>query len=224
MNWYKKAQFDDIEDVHYSIDDERNDILGEYFDKHHKMGTMMSWSLIPFAPLKKIWEDYAEFGFVRDEIGITSIANHMLKNLARIQASTELAGHSQVGMNSQFEDFGVKPPKGDKAFDFYNIFIETPYGTPISDYGLKPLWQLAEELMEARNAEDKLIAIDKMLNVVHQRGDLAALFVEGGTSSLVTLSSKEDFEKKREEEEFKNQPKEEPKEVVAFNLMRFKRA
>jgi hypothetical protein len=33
------------------------------------------------------------------------------------------------------------------------------------------------------------VLVDRMLNVVHQRGDLAALFIEGGSASLSELSS-----------------------------------
>ena len=208
----KTAQFDDIEELFYSVDDSHGEILNEYFSKHRKKDSMMSWSVIPFATVKKIWEDYAEFGFVRDEIGINNIANQMLKNLARLQASTDLSGHSQFSTEDFCEENGYKPIDGNN-FDFYNNFLETPYGTPISDFGLKPLWNLADELIYAKNAEDKLIAIDKMFNIVHQRGDLAALFVEGGSTALSQLSSKEDFERKREDME---------EEVTASNISWYK--
>jgi hypothetical protein len=72
--------------------------------------------------------------------------------------------------------------------DFYQYFLETQYGTPISDYGLKPLWNIALKLAESNNDEEKLMLIDQMLNVVHQRGDLAALFIEGGSGALTQLS------------------------------------
>jgi len=72
----------------------------------------------------------------------------------------------------------------------YFDFLSTKFGVPISDYGLKPLWSLAEKLIETQDYVQKLIIIDRMLNVVHQRGDLAALFIEGGYESLQQLSGK----------------------------------
>lgn len=41
---------------------------------------------------------------------------------------------------------------------------------------------------------NKFIIIDKMLNVCHQRGDLAIFFVENGTSTLNKLAREEEKE------------------------------
>jgi len=192
---YKEAQFDSFEDVIYSVDEAREDIMREYYRKGRKRGTMMSWSVVPYSRLKKIWSDYAKLGIVRDEAGLREISNHILRNLARLQAATELGGHSQMNPDEMVKEMGFKPigPRND---DFYFSFLETKYGTPISDYGLPKLWELANQLMSKSTAEEKLIVLDQMLNVIHQRGDLAALFIEGGSSSLTDLSSAPSEEQK----------------------------
>jgi len=41
----------------------------------------------------------------------------------------------------------------------------------------------------AKSDEEKLYAIDKALNVVHQKSDLAAMFVEGGTKTLIDIAN-----------------------------------
>ena len=82
-------------------------------------------------------------------------------------------------------------------YDFYEDFLRVQQGSdenpsyeiPVSDYGLKPLWELAEELVNSTSYEESLVIVDQMLNVIHQRGDLASLFVEGGIRSLAELSS-----------------------------------
>ena len=81
----------------------------------------------------------------------------------------------------------MKKPKGDNS-DFYFNFLETDYGSPVSDYGLDKLWAIAELLMRESSSERQLLLCDQMLNVVHQRNDLAALFVEGGSSALSQLA------------------------------------
>lgn len=201
----KTAQLECFEDVIYSVREAQENILREYYDKRRKKGSMMSWSVIPFDRLKKIWEDYAKTGVVRDERGVDDIANSILKILARLQASTDLAGHSQGGMGGEdvAEELGFKPIDGRNS-DFYWDFLETPYGTPVSDFGLPQLWKIAEQLFSARNAEDKLLLIDQMLNVVHQRGDLAALFIEGGSGALSQLSAKDVQEEENVEASNKN--------------------
>jgi len=45
-----------------------------------------------------------------------------------------------------------------------------------------------QELTQTTEAEQKIPIIDKMLNVVHQRSDIAAWFVEGGSQALSQLS------------------------------------
>jgi len=76
----------------------------------------------------------------------------------------------------------------DKFFDYYVNDPEGKMGGFISDYGLKPLETLLGQLYNAKDAEQKLVIIDKMLNVVHQRSDIASWFVEGGSRALAQLS------------------------------------
>jgi hypothetical protein len=49
---------------------------------------------------------------------------------------------------------------------------------------MEPLQNLYLVIFNANTPEEKLYACDKALNVVHQRNDLAALFVEGGKTTL----------------------------------------
>lgn len=58
----------------------------------------------------------------------------------------------------------------------------------MSDYGLEPLLNHMSKLISTADSSEKLYTIDKMLNVVHQRSDLAAWFVEGGSRALSALS------------------------------------
>lgn len=170
------------------MDTHQRQIIDEYYDKKRKKGTKMSWSVIPFARLKRIWEDYVNFGFVRDVKGLQEIEKQMLNNLTKLQAATDLAGHgSGVDLEELVEDLGYKPIDG-RNTDFYFDFLETEYGAPVSDYGLPKLWEIVSEFPRAKTPEERLLLIDRMLNVVHQRGDLAALFVEGGSKSLSQLS------------------------------------
>jgi hypothetical protein len=59
----------------------------------------------------------------------------------------------------------------------------------LSDYGLPKLEAIYPSIFNAKTDEEKLYAIDKALNVVHQRNDLAAMFVEGGTKTLTQVAN-----------------------------------
>jgi hypothetical protein len=75
-----------------------------------------------------------------------------------------------------------------KFFDYYMNDPEGKMGGFISDYGLRPLEELLVQLLRAGTPEEKLLLIDRMLNVVHQRSDIADWFVEGGSHALAQLS------------------------------------
>lgn len=149
----------------------------------------MEWNVISFPRLKKIWQDHARYHIIRDVRGMEYIVDMMIKNVARLQATTELAGHEQGGDVDQYLDDNEMEPLKDEEqkSDFYHYYLETEYGTPISDYGLKPLWDLLKELIEVDTPEEQLVIVDRMLQVVHQRGDMAALFVQGGSKALMDL-------------------------------------
>jgi hypothetical protein len=94
---------------------------------------------------------------------------------------------------------------------FFNYYSEDPNSgqSYISDYGLPQLEKLCVKLLEESIPETKLLIIDQMLNVVHQRSDLASWFVKGGTDALSEISGsvstieesfflKEDYDVKKE--------------------------
>jgi hypothetical protein len=75
-----------------------------------------------------------------------------------------------------------------RFFDYYMDDPEHKMGGFISDYGLKPLETLLGQLIRSNKAETDIPIIDKMLNVIHQRSDIANWFVEGGSDALAQLS------------------------------------
>jgi len=74
---------------------------------------------------------------------------------------------------------------------FLWYYIDDPaIGQPrLSDYGLKPLVDLTSQLRSTYDSAEKVVIVDKMLNVVHQRSDLASWYVRGGSNALSDLSS-----------------------------------
>jgi hypothetical protein len=77
-------------------------------------------------------------------------------------------------LKDRFMDYYAEDPKSGQAY--------------ISDFGLRPLEVLLKTLLMEREPEKKIVTIDKMLNVIHQRSDIAAWFIEGGTKALSDIS------------------------------------
>jgi hypothetical protein len=89
----------------------------------------------------------------------------------------------------------LKPKLYDELMErfFWYYTVDSKTGANyLSDYGLKPLLKLLQELRYVDTPEEKVPIIDKMLNVVHQRSDMASWFVEGGSNALQKLSGMEE--------------------------------
>lgn len=77
----------------------------------------------------------------------------------------------------------------DLTWDEFEDRMDTYIGDDtFSDYATKPLVDLAYELIEAGSPEEQLLICDRMFNVIHCRGDIAALYVQGGSHALSQLS------------------------------------
>jgi hypothetical protein len=183
---------DDIDWSLYELKDEiLREVIGGFLDAREKGGGKQPWSVIPFPRLKKIWEDHIKYGFVRDTKGMDMFENIFTRNILKLYANTELAGHTQSDMADELNDYdqtmdSIWDRTGNYNFGDYIVGSNGQYR--ISDYGLEPLGNLLAQLRKEQDYEKKLPIMDKMLNVVHQRSDIAEMFIEGGSNSLNKLS------------------------------------
>jgi len=200
--WYKFSQSidnlqqqlpidnsDDITDEEYDFYEEadiaRNQVLQDFMQNPKQR---QSWNLIPASRLNKIWADYSKFGFVRDEAGIDYIAGIMIENTLKLYANTVFAGHTSSHPEQEAEMYDYQ--WNEQHDNDFADHIEDDNGAwRISDYAMNPLVNEAKRLKYAHTAEQKLQIIDRMLNIIHARSDIAGLFVEGGSRALDLLFS-----------------------------------
>ena len=144
---------------------------------------IITWPLISAARLQKIWNDYSVSGVVRDVKGMQEIADSMFEGIIRLKISNEISGHSVNDARVDFEDIGYEFTDGEWRHLIEGLENEKGEWY-VSDYGCPKLEDLIIPLKMAKTAEDQLLVVDQMLNVCHQRGDLAEMFVEGGSATL----------------------------------------
>jgi hypothetical protein len=179
------------DDVDWDLYELKNEIFHETvrgFLKARERGSgKQPWSFLPFPRLKKIWEDYMKNGFVRDEQGLEIIAGIMSRNILKLNVNTELSGRVNYSVDDDLEEYDITSEnlwEGDFTFgDYMRDEI-----TNISDFGLDPLLKLLKQLRQQTKPEEKLVTIDRMLNVIHQTSDLANIFLQGGVNDLNNLS------------------------------------
>jgi len=224
----------------------------------------ITWQVIPYTRLKKIWEDFMKMGNVRDVKGLDAIERIAIRNALRIDVITELAGHTSGGSSEedieenigywvdqqincilpqqsvdtnqleipyenpaaghqkkepveveecqteihpfakQVIDEKYNPANMDREdargmlmdamqWKFFENYLTDPKSGHlyISDYGLPAIMSQASKLYMEDNPVQKIVLIDSILNVVHQRSDLASWFVQGGSAALSDLSGYE---------------------------------
>lgn len=156
------------------------------------------WEVIKFQKLKRVWEYYAKHGFVREEKLIDEFESIIRRNVAKLDLNTEYCGHgSHYPDEDRLEDYGLSIADIDgtnREMDelTYNYFEDRKIGQlRISDYAIPKLAKLVDKMRRTNKYDEKLVLIDQVLNIVHQRSDLASWFVEGGSRSLSQLSDTE---------------------------------
>lgn len=175
-------------------------LMDDLLNKKNK-NPKQTFRLAPIARINKIWADFSKTGLVRDEAGIKMIGEIFIENIAMLAINTELAGHASSDpyhlIHGYNENITRKQAEKLLESDRFLNYIEDYNGQlRISDYGLPKLEKLAWKYLSQDNtAEEKLITLDMILNVVHQRSDLSRLFVEGGSRSLDNLFTNENSNK-----------------------------
>ena len=107
----------------------------------------------------------------------------MIENTQKLHANTVFMGHTEKSGREYAEELGIE--WNDEWEDTFPDHVEDENGQwRISDYALNPLVEDSVRLMTENDPVRKLLIIDRMLNRIHARSDIAALFIEGGQSTL----------------------------------------
>jgi hypothetical protein len=149
------------------------------------------WTTISLSRAKKIWRDYSKLGIVRDERGINDLAEEIIDKIVKIDAMTILMGHTPTCPKSLIKELELDYDEETDERMCTFLIDEQSGQWRISDYGLDKLQTIAIKLLMTTVPEERLLLIDQVFNVVHQRSDMASWFVKGGRMALEELSNQE---------------------------------
>lgn len=181
------------------------DLLSEFLDDKQRGVKVKKWRTIPLSQYQKALIEFMQYGeLIRfPSKYIDQWADIVTRNTLALEAGTELCGHEMYFPNDEvcsFFDFQKGTPDYEKCstfekcydfldeMGFYDWLVLPDGSTALSDYGMKPLGKLIQELEEQTTPEGQLVVINKILDVYHMRGDLASAFIEGGRDSLSQIS------------------------------------
>jgi hypothetical protein len=189
-----KLKFLLIENLDYDAAEDffrrRDEQLAELADLLKKSGGKgkLPWKTIPAKLLMKVWLQFGKYHRINTN-DLDKISDQMLTNIARLRASTEMMGHTSYDVRPELEDIGYFFTDEEWKNWMSNYFTDKRGGFLLTDYGLPKLEKLYGDIFTANTDEEKLYAVDKALNVIHRRSDLASMFVEGGSKTLNIIQS-----------------------------------
>ncbi len=178
--------YDAAEDFHRRREEQLMDLANLL--KQSKGKGKVPWKTIPASLLKRVWLQFGKYHRIKEN-DLDKIADQMLTNIARLRASTEMMGHTAYDVRPELADNGIEFTDEEWEEWMSNYFTNKEGSWMLSDYGLPKLEAIYEQIFDAETPENKLYAVDKALNVVHQRNDLSAMFVEGGQATLNAVSN-----------------------------------
>lgn len=195
-------------DLYELMDEVKYKMFGEFvsavekekpnYEEKKYLKARQPWTVVPFVQLKTVWEAFIDQGKVPDRmmVMLDKIEEVITENICKININTEMAGHSPHSPKNEWREY-LGEDASEEYIDYldswFGDWIEEPSGQiRISDYGLEPLNKKLSELRQIGIPEKKLKKIDEILNVVHQRSDIAGWFVEGGSRALSQLSGMEE--------------------------------
>lgn len=173
----------DKDDAYYYLLETETTVLFEILDEFEKYDTQ-PWKVVPAYKLRKQYVDMYVVGFANDS-EVEKIQDRIIDNILRLQINTILCSHGTQDPIEWLKDYAELDVDEDWLDRYGDWIIDPNCGQwRISDYALDKLFPLAVELLAADDAETKLYWIDRIMNVVHPRSDLASWFVEGGVQTL----------------------------------------
>lgn len=186
-----EADYEAMTDYTDEVSNAIQDIWMSAKDAHP--GDKYPWHPVSIARAKRIWTHFAKTGIVIDEKGLDTIVHDLMMLIAKLEASTELLGHGMRSVQDIIDNESWThseleyDPETEERLG--NFLTDEHHRYRISDYGLPKLRPLIVEAKAESDPVKKLMLVDQILNVTHQRSDLSAWLIEGGRDALDALSA-----------------------------------
>lgn len=184
-----------------------NSFIDKYYDVKEEMRREwdsgkqhQSWRLVPKRLLELVWLTFVKYGRVHEE-GLEKIWEIVNENIIKIGINTDIReGHDlEIFGKENYDEvteeewarfFNFISDRGKKIGYGRGGDWDVKKGHARYSDGAKGLMRMADAVEAAKNPEEKLVAIDQILNFIHGIGYMAKWFVEGGVDSLVDLRDK----------------------------------
>lgn len=174
--------WDTLNEIGYAMHEQLVDVTLLTIQTYQSRSTdRQRWSVLPAETLRRLHREFADTGSVLNAKRLERAEKRIVANILQLAANTDLMDHGTLDVAVFLEENGL-PEDATEGIEEW--LVDDRGQWILSDHAMAPLWKLAVELQAADSDEDKLVLIDRILQITHQRSELAELFVEGGVRTL----------------------------------------
>lgn len=139
----------------------------------------------------------AQQDFERQKNKFNQMYGDIGEYIAKFNQNSRYNGEIEVDYNTNKLYWVVEQMIFLDLIGFYD-WMQMPDGSDaFSDFGLEPLERILSEYDEELPPEKVLVIVNKALDVYHQRGDMASIFVTGGSRALSRIAEHAQKSKKK---------------------------
>jgi hypothetical protein len=151
--------------------------LNEAVDKYGQ-------TYLPWMSQDDVDRIVAQQDLARQKAKFEQIYGDIGEFIAEFNESSKQYGQIEIDYNTNKIYWVVDSMNFLDLIGFYDWMIMPDGSDAFSDFGIEPLERVLSEYDENLPPEKVLVMVNKALDVYHMRGDMASIFVVGGSKSL----------------------------------------
>lgn len=139
----------------------------------------------------------AQQDFERQKNKFNQMYGDIGEYIAEFNQNSRYKGEIEVDYNTNKLYWVVDQINFLDLIGFYDWMMMPDGSDAFSDFGIEPLERILSEYDEELPPEKVLVIVNKALDVYHQRGDMASIFVTGGSRALSRIAEHAQKSKKK---------------------------
>ena len=164
-----------------------NDVMKLYNDEFNALNEAVDkygQTYFPWMSQDDVDRVVAQQDLARQKAKFEQVYGDVERYIEEFNKKSRLHGKIEIDYNTNKLYWVVDSMNFLDLIGFYDWMMMPDGSDAFSDFGIEPLERILSEYNEDLPAEKVLVIVNKALDVYHQRGDMASIFVVGGSKAL----------------------------------------
>ena len=164
-----------------------NDVMKLYNDEFNALNEAVDkygQTYFPWMSQDDVNRTVAQQDLARQKAKFEQVYGDVERYIEEFNKKSRLHGKIEIDYNTNKLYWVVDSMNFLDLIGFYDWMMMPDGSNAFSDFGIEPLERILSEYDEDLPPEKVLVIVNKALDVYHQRGDMASIFVVGGSKAL----------------------------------------